>query len=327
MIAIVRDRYGPPDVLRVEELPTPQPAAGEVVIDVHAVAVTAADLKVRGLSGIPRSMYWPARAVFGLIKPKQRILGGSFAGVVAEVGEGFDRFAIGDRVVGYTGLRFGAYAECVVLPGDAVLAKLPENVSFEAAAPLSHGAQTAMYFLREAELADGESILIHGASGACGSFAVQLAKQAGAHVTATASPAKLDFVRDLGADVANSYHDLTNGTFDIILDCHGSLPYAKARRHVNRGGRLVPLAFGITGPLIDLPRARFLSGHRILFGVTKETSDDLAELVGLLATDVLRSPVGGEFDLTRAAEAHALADSGRAPFGSILLKPGMNDDD
>jgi NADPH:quinone reductase-like Zn-dependent oxidoreductase len=322
MIAIVRDRYGPPDVLRVKEVPTPMPAAGEVAIDVRAVAVTAADVKVRGLRGIPRSMYWPARAVFGLFKPKHRILGGSFAGVVAEVGEGFDRFVVGDRVVGYTGLRFGAYAERVVLPSDAVLAKLPENVTFEEAAPLSHGAQTAMYFLREANLEAGESVLVHGGSGACGSFAVQLAKQAGAHVTATASPAKLDFVRDLGADVALSYHDPLVGSFDVILDCHGSLPYGKTRRHLKPGGRLVPLAFGMSGPLIDLPRARLLSSHRILFGVTKETSHELADLVAHIATGQIRSPIGRTFALEDAVAAHACAESGLAS-GCIILQPAQ----
>lgn len=319
MIAIVRDRYGPPNVLRVEEVSTPTPSAGEVAIDVKAVAVTAADLKVRGLGGIPKSMYLPARVVFGLFKPKQRVLGGSFAGVVAKTGDGFERFALGDRVVGYTGLRFGAYAERVVLPDHAVLARLPEKVTFEEAAPLSHGAQTAMHFLREAKLAAGESILIHGGSGACGLYAVQLAKHAGATVSATASPAKLDFVRDLGADVARSYHASIAGEYDVILDTHGSLPYAKARHHLKPGGRLVPLAFGISAPLLDTPRAK-LNGHRVICGVTKERSDDLDVLAIRIAAGTLRSPVDQVFPLTYAAKAHHLAEQGAA-MGAILLRP------
>ncbi len=321
MIAIVRDRYGPPDVLRVEDVPTPQPDAGEVAIDVHAAAVTAADVKVRGLSGIPRSMYWPARAVFGLIKPRARILGGSFAGIVVAVGDGFDRFDVGDRVVGYTGLGFGAYADRVILPGDAVLAALPDAVPFEQAAPLSHGGQSARYFLAEAKLQAGESVLVHGGSGACGSFAVQLAKHAGATVTATASPAKLDFVRSLGADAVTSYHDELDGRYDVILDTHGSLPYRKSRRLLSTKGRLVPLAFGLNVPLLDVPRARLFSGHRVICGVTKETSDGLADLVELVAGGELCSPVDKVFDLEEAVAAHTFAESGRA-IGAVVLERG-----
>lgn len=317
MLAVTRHEYGPPDVLRVEQLPTPEPAPAEIAVDVRAVVVTAADLKSRSLQGIPASMYLPARAIFGLVRPNRQVLGISFAGVVVD---GADRFAAGTRVVGGAGLRLGACAERVVVPGDAVMAELPEHVSFEQAAPLTHGGLTAVHFLRRAELSAGESILIHGGSGASGSFAVQLARGMGATVAASCSPAKFDFVRQLGAEEVFDYHHLPpDRKFDVILDTHGSMPYRRAKPMLRAGGRLLRLAFGLGGILKTL-LPKFGRKHRVICDVAQEKSDDLADLVARLADGSLRSPVDRTFPLAEAVDAHRYAESGTA-CGAVILQP------
>ena len=226
MRAVVYDRYGPPEVLRIEEVEQPAPKDDEILVKVHAAAVTRADCATREAnrrSGPAVALV--SRLISGLRRPKQRILGTEFAGKVAAVGSAVNEFAVGQSVVGTTGFRFGAHAEFICIRGSARIARLPAGMSFEEGASICDGGLNALWCLRQGNLRKGEQILIYGASGAIGTAAVQLAKHFGADVTAVCGTKNLELVRSLGADTVIDYtqEDFTkNGqTYDVIFDAVG----------------------------------------------------------------------------------------------------------
>jgi len=195
--AVVYDRYGPPEVQRLAEVERPVPKDDEVLIKIHATTVTRTDC------GLRSAEYFISRFVTGLRRPRQRILGLELAGEVAEIGAAVTEFAVGDRVFGATG--YGAHAEFVCLSEDAALARMPAGMSFEEAAAVCDGAALALACLRPANLHEGTSLLIYGASGSVGTAGVQLAGSFGAHVTAVCSGKNAELVRSLGADRVIDY--------------------------------------------------------------------------------------------------------------------------
>jgi NADPH:quinone reductase-like Zn-dependent oxidoreductase len=239
--AVVYDRYGPPDVLRLEDVERPVPKDDEVLVGVRATAVTRADCATREAnrrSGLAVSFI--NRLISGVRRPKQQILGSEFAGQVVAVGTQVKEFAVGDHVFGTTGFRFGAYAEFISMRASARIAHMPSGMSFEEAAAVCDGGLNALWCLRGAALGKGHRILIYGASGAIGTAAVQLAKYFGADVTAVCSTKNLELARSLGADRVVDYtqEDFTqNGqTYDIIFDAVGKHSFMRCRGSLNRGG-------------------------------------------------------------------------------------------
>jgi NADPH:quinone reductase-like Zn-dependent oxidoreductase len=227
MRAIVYTTYGPPSVLQIREVPTPRPSDGEVLIRIHAAAVTSTDVNLRGGNTL-------MRLVFGLRKPRRPILGTEFAGEIAAVGEGVMRFKPGDQVFAATGSGFGAYAEYICLPEAGALAPKPANATYAEAAAICEGGLTALPFLRDkGKIRRGHRVLMNGASGAVGNAAVQLAKAFGADVIGVTSTANADLVKSLGADAVIDYtrEDFTqNGqTYDIIFDAVGKSSYAQCK--------------------------------------------------------------------------------------------------
>jgi NADPH:quinone reductase-like Zn-dependent oxidoreductase len=245
MRAVIYDRYGPPDVLRLEEVERPVPKEDEVLVRVHATTVNRSDVHIREANrsnGL--AMTFLSRSLSGLWRPRQPILGSEFAGEVETVGAAVTEFAVGDHVFGSTGLRFGAHAEFMCVPVRARIARMPAGMSFEEAAPMCDGALSALMCLKQADLRNGRTILIYGASGAIGTAGVQLARYYGADVTAVCSTKNLELVRSLGADRVIDYTQedfLKNGqTYDVIFDAVGKLSFRRCRGSLGPGGFYLP---------------------------------------------------------------------------------------
>lgn len=251
MRAAVIDRYGAPEVVRVAEVARPRLRAGQVLIRVRAAAVTSADSRIRG-ARFPAGFGVPARLMFGVVRPRRPILGGSFSGLVEQLGPGVDDLALGDEVCGMTGVALGAHAEYVAVRANR-LARKPTEVSHEQAAGLLFGGSTALFFLRDkANVGPGTAVLVNGASGAIGTNAVQLARHFGATVTAVSSSANHELVTGLGAERVIDYADgglaATSERFDVVLDAVGNLSVEAGRRLLRTGGRLLLVVASLGRP-------------------------------------------------------------------------------
>lgn len=322
MRAVVYDRYGPPDVLRIEEVERPEPKADEVLVKVYASAVTRADCATREAnrrSGLFAALL--SRVVFGIRRPKQRILGSEFAGEVAAVGVAARAFAVGDQVFGTTGIRFGAHAEFVSMPEGSRIAPMPSGTSFEEAASLTDGGLNALWCLRLANPGQGQRVLIFGASGAIGTAGVQLAKHFGADVTAVCGTRNIELVRSLGADRVIDYtkEDFTkNGeTYDVIFDAVGKHSFRRCKASLSRGG--VYLATdGFRNLVLTLWTAR-IGDKKVIFRIPpRYTKDDLLLLKELVETGRYRPIVDQTYPFERVVEAARYVET-EHKTGNVVL--------
>ncbi|GAA2738588.1 NAD(P)-dependent alcohol dehydrogenase [Actinocorallia aurantiaca] len=321
MKAIVYDRYGPPEVLRVEDVERPVPGSKEVLVRVHAAVVSAADATFRA----GRPLY--SRLFTGLRGPKNRTLGCDLAGEVAEIGTDVTRFAVGDRVVADTGTALGAHAEYVRLPEDGALAPAPSNLSHTEAAAVCDGLLTALPFLRDrAALREGQEILVNGASGGVGKAAVQLAAHFGARVTGVCSTPKLDLVKSMGADEVIDYtaQDFTRTprSYDVVFDAAGKSSFARCSRLLKPGGIYLTT---VPSPAIFFHMFRPLksNGRRAAIAFTglrpaRDRADDLRFLTELAEAGHLKPSIDTIHPPHRAAEAHHRAEAGQKK-GTVLL--------
>ena len=253
MKAIVCARYGPPEVLRLEDVPTPVPRGNQVRIRVAATAVTSSDCYVRGLD-LPARYRVAARLVLGLTGPRRRILGMVLAGEIESAGPDVTAFGAGDQVFGFDRHRFGSYAQYVCWPQDTVLTAMPRGLTFAEAAAIPYGGLLALHFLRRAGVRGGQRVAVYGASGAVGTSAVQLARHFGADVTGVCSGTNLELVRSLGAATVIDYTsaDFTQGQqpYDVIFDAVGKRKSAAALR---RPAALSPPAGPVSRWTTELP--------------------------------------------------------------------------
>jgi NADPH:quinone reductase-like Zn-dependent oxidoreductase len=321
--AIVYEKYGPPDVLRLEEVPTPTPKDDEVLIEVRATTVTSGDARLRAMN-VPAGFGPMARLMFGVLAPRKRILGVELSGVIAAVGNNVTRFAVGEPVFAMSGMGMGCHAELRALPQDGALARKPARSSFEEAAAMSFGGTTALDFFRRGQLESGARILINGASGAVGTAAVQLAKHFGAHVTGVCSTANLELVRSLGADAVIDYtkEDFTRSgeAYDVIMDTVGTAPFSRSKGALNPGGRLLLVLAGLPGVLGAL-WVNATAGKKVVAGPSRERPEDLRLLAELAEQGKYRPVIDRTYPLERAAEAHAYVDTGRKK-GNVVLTVG-----
>ncbi len=315
MRAVVYDRYGPPEVLRIEEVERPVPKDHEVLIRIHATTVTQTDTHVRAAHPI----FW--RVIGGLRRPRWRSLGVELAGAVETVGAAVSQFRVGDHVFGTC--WFGAHAEFICLPESAALAHKPAGMSFEEAAAVCDGAMQALDALRKAEVQDGQRIVIYGASGSLGTAAVQLAKSIGAHVTAVCNTKNVELVRSLGADEVVDYlrEDFTASgqTYDAIIDAVDKYSFLRGRRALKRGGIYVAtdglrnLFWWLWTWRIGDKRLKLANGHK--------TKKDVLFLKGLIEAGKYRAVIDRRYRLEQVVEAHRYVDTWQKT-GSVVLNLG-----
>ncbi len=318
MKAIVYEKYGPPDVLKLEEVEKPTPKEDEVLIKVFATTVTKYDCWARS-STAPPGFWLPSRIASGIRKPKQTILGTDFAGEIESVGKAVKRFKNGDQVYGFSA-NLGAHAEYICLSEEAVAVK-PANMTYEEAAAVVQGGLTALYFLRKGNIQSGQKVLIFGASGGVGSFAVQLAKYFGAEVTGVCSTPKLEMVKSLGADKVIDYtkEDFTKNaqTYDIIFDTVGKTSVSRSIRSLKENGFYIFATFGLS-MLVKVFWLLRKSSKKAIIGVLEEGSEDLIFLKELIEVGKIKPIIDRRYPLVQAAEAHRYVETGHKK-GSVVI--------
>lgn len=319
MKAAVSTVYGPPDVVRVTEVAEPEVGPGDLLVRVHASTVNRTDCAYR------IAYPWFIRAISGWRRPKVDVWGTELAGVVERVGPQVTAFAPGDRVLAYTEGRFGAHAELAAVAQDSMVAHVPDGVDLVTAAAATEGGHYALSFLRRAGLRSGQRALVHGATGAIGSAAVQLLADDGVHVTATAPAVHLDLVRGLGADEVVDWDrgglDRLDATFDAVLDAVGKSTFGTARRWLVPGGVYLSSELGPhwQNPVLALvtPLAR---RRKVVFPAPVEGADVMVDLVERLGRGSF-TPVldPRHFRLEDIVEAYRYVESGQK-LGSVILE-------
>ena len=301
MKAIVATQYGPPEVLQLKEVEKPTPKDNEVLIKVHATTVTAADFRMRSFT-VPAPVWIPARLALGLTKPRQPVFGSELSGEVEAVGRSVTRFKAGDRVFASTLTEnFGGYAEYKCMPEDAMMAIKPANITHEEAAALPIGATTALRLLRKGDIQRGQKVMIYGASGSVGTYAVQLAKHFGAEVTGVCSRTNMDLVKSLGADHVIDYAQEGFGSreerYDRIFDTVAKLPGSLAARFLK-------------------PDGVFTSIARLS---TKESMESLAAIRELAEAGSIKAFIDRCYPLEQMVEAHRHIDTGHKR-GNVAIR-------
>ncbi len=320
MKAIVHTKYGPPEVLQLKEVAKPTPKDNEVLIKIHATSVTRGDVVDRTMA-IPPWAWLPTRILFGLIRPRRTRPGADLAGEIESVGKDVTLFKKGDQVFGSTGWGAGAYAEYKCLPEEGDLAMKSANMTYEEAAALPFGASTALYILRKGKIQSGQKVLVYGASGGVGTFAVQLAKYFGAEVTGVCSTTNLEMVKSIGADKVIDYtkEDFTkNGkTYDVILDAVDKSSFSRSKSSLKQRG--VYLTVGM-GPIIllQLLWTSMTGSKKIKFGLARVKTEDLIFLKDLIEAGKLKSVIDRRYPLEQIAEAHRYVDKGHKK-GNVVI--------
>lgn len=320
MKAVIAGRYGAPEVLKLQEIATPEPQADEVLIRIHATTVTSGDCRVRS-ARTPLGFGLMMRLVFGIFKPRQPVLGSELAGVIESVGKDVRKFKAGDQVIAFCGVSMGCHAEYKCMPENGAVVLKPACLDFGEAAALCFGGTTALDFLRRAKLRSGEKVLVIGASGAVGTAAVQLARYFGTDVTGVCSTANVELVSSLGANHVIDYtrEDFTqNGeTYDVIVDTVGNSSFAQCKASLKEGGRLLLLVASLP-EMLRIPWVALASSQRIIAGPAAERTEDVCFLVKLAEAGEFKPVIGRRYPFRQIAEAHRHADTGHKRGNMVI---------
>ena len=318
MKGVVYSEYGAPEVLHVSEVEKPRPIENEVLVKIHATTVTAGDVRSRRADHILEKM------VHGFSGPKKdKIIGMELAGEIEAIGKDVTRFNVGDQVYASTyGTDLGSYAEYKAFPEDGMIALKPSNMTYEEAATVPTGGNTALFFLREkGNIQSGQKVLINGASGSIGTYAVQLAKYFGAEVTGVCSTKNVELVKSLGADKVIDYtsEDFTkNGeTYDIIFDTVNKSSFSKCKDALKQNG--VYLATFPWPVILQMLWTSMIGGKKAVFGVGTEKAEDLVFLKELIEAGKLRTVIDRRYLLDEIVEAHRYVDTGHKR-GNVVIK-------
>jgi NADPH:quinone reductase-like Zn-dependent oxidoreductase len=322
MRAAVYSRYGPPDVVQIQDVEKPTPQDNEVLVRIGATTICAADWRLRKADPIF------IRLMMGLSRPKKiKILGMECAGTVESVGNAVTRFGVGDEVFGGAGFKFGAHAEYACLTEDVLEIK-PVNMTMEEAAGVMFGGISALHFLRKAKIQAGQKVLIYGASGSVGTFAVQLAKHYGAHVTGVCSTANLELVKSLGADQVVDYtrEDFSEAgkIYDAVVDTVGKSGFSRSLKSLKRGGYYVRI--GYSGRLSSIPGgmlggmwASLTGAAKVVSGVARSEPGDQSFLKGLIEAGKLKTVIDRRYPLEQIADAHRYAEAGHKKGHVVIV--------
>jgi NADPH:quinone reductase-like Zn-dependent oxidoreductase len=332
MKAIVWTKYGPPDVLQLREVEKPTPKDNEVLIKIYATTVTAGDCEMRSLK-LPIYLSLPMRIWLGLRKPRGTTIPGTeLAGEIEAVGVDVKRFKEGDQVFGSAGMGFGANAEYICLPEkpgemEGGVAIKPANMTYEAAATVPFGGRDSLHFLRKGKIQSGQKILINGAGGSIGTYAVQLAKHYGAEVTAVDSTGKLDMLRSIGADQVIDYtqEDFTkNGEiYDVIFDVVGKISFSRSDRSLKQNGTYLLANPG--SQMVQGLWTSLTSSKKVIMQTASGTIADLIFLRELIEAGKIKSVIDRRYPLEQIAEAHRYVETGQK-MGNVVItvaQPGQ----
>jgi NADPH2:quinone reductase len=320
MRAVVFAEYGAPEVLKLDEVDQPTPGNGEVLVKVHATTVTTAECMMR--RGQPR---W-GRIIIGLRRPRKKIrtLGLELAGEIEAVGRGVQRFRKGDQVFGFTSFSVGSYAEYKCMPETGSLALKPVNTTYLEAAAAVDGASTALYFLRDkAKIRTGQKVLIIGASGSIGTYAVQLAKHFGAEVTGVCSGRNVELVTSLGADQVIDYTttDFTDsgGTYDVIFDTVGRSSFSKCKGSLTQNGCYISTT-GLQNAFLALWTS-ITGGKQVKSGMSVDKREALPYIRDLVEANEIKIVIDRHYPMEQIVEAHRYVETGHKR-GNVAIAVG-----
>ncbi|MGG0283825.1 NAD(P)-dependent alcohol dehydrogenase [Peribacillus butanolivorans] len=320
MKAIVYTKYGPPDVLQLKEVKKPTPKENEILVKVKATTVTIADIRSRSFT-VPLSVWLPARITLGFRRPKKSILGLELSGEVESVGKDVKQFKEGDQVFAASQIGYGAYAEYKCLPENGPVSIKPNNLSFEEAAAIPIGARTALFYLRKANIKSGQKVLVYGASGSVGSYAVQIAKYFGADVTGVCSTTNLELVKSLGADQVIDYarEDFSSKgeTYDVIFEAVDKSSFSACMKSLKKDGTYINVTVPLPG--VRMLWTKLTSNRKLILGQNSpENSEALNFLKELVETGKLKVVIDRYYAFEEIVEAHRYVEKGHKK-GNVVI--------
>jgi NADPH:quinone reductase-like Zn-dependent oxidoreductase len=321
MKAIVFTKYGPPDVLQIRDIEKPVPGDDEVLVKVHAAEVTKADCEMRSLDFQVKWFLPSLRLYLGLIRPRKQVLGAYFSGEVEATGKAVSSFRPGERVFGATRMRLGAHSEYLCLPASYTIAPKPDNISFAEAAAVPLGGLNALHFMRRANIRIGEKVLVNGAGGSIGIFAVQIAKAMGAEVTAVDSSIKENMLRRIGAthfiDYAREDFTANGHTYDVIFSMVARTPYAECINALNDGGRYI-MANPRVSDMLRSVLTSWLTGKKAIFAFAGEKLEELLVLKEMIQDGAIKPVVDNVYPYEQAAKAHYRVETEQR-LGTVVI--------
>ena len=331
MKAIVWTKYGPPDGLQLKEVEKPLPKDDQILVKIHATSITAGDCEMRRLE-LPLGLSFPVRIYAGLLKPKRiPILGQELAGEVEEVGANVKSYKVGDQVFGTTGFGFGAYAEYICLPenpddAQGTLAPKPTKLTYEEASAVPTAGFEALHFVRKANIQPGKKVLIIGAGGSIGTFAIQLARHFGAEVTGVDSTEKMDMLRSIGANHVIDYtredYTKTGESYDLIIDVVGRRGVSRRLNLLKQGGYYFLAYAGLSHILLSIWTS-LISKKKFKIESANQKKEDLVFLKELIEAGKLKPIIDRKYSLEQVPEAHRYAESGQKQ-GNVVISVDQN---
>ena len=321
MKAVICTKYGPPEVLKLRDVKKPVPKDNEVLIKVYATSVTSGDTRIRGFK-VPISFWVPARIALGIKSPKINILGAELSGEIESIGKDVKKFKVGDQVFAYPGHHLGGYAEYKCMEEDSAIEIKPAKLTYEEAAVVSFGGNTALHFLKQANIKDGQKVLIYGASGSVGTYAVQLAKYFGAEVTGVCSTSNIDMVKSLGADKVIDYtkEDFSkNGEiYNVIFDTVGKSTFSDCIESLQKEGVYLQ-AVALPPTSLQMRWISITSSKTLIGGTAVPKAENLKFLNELIEKGEIKPVIDRTYPIEQIVDAHTYVDKGHKKGNVVII--------